>query len=295
MSDRIAGVEISRPDKRLFPDGPTKAGLARYYAEVAEVMLRHLADRPVTMQRFPNGVERSGFYEKKAPSHFPDWVETARVDTADGRQDQVIVANTRTLVYLADQACITPHTWLSRRDSLDRPDQLVFDLDPTAENLDDVKRATRLVGELLDELGLTTYVKTTGSRGYHVLVPLRPQLGYDEVRDFAHAVARRLAEREPGLLTVAQRKSERGSRVLVDFLRNGYGQTVVPPYAVRARANAPVSTPIGWDELGRVDPTTYTVANVGRRLAQRKDPWANVRRHAQGLAKARERLGRLAG
>jgi bifunctional non-homologous end joining protein LigD len=153
-----------------------------------------------------------------------------------------------------------------------------------------VRRATRLVGELLDDLGLTSYLKTTGSRGYHVLVPLRPSGDFDEVRTFARDVAERLVAREPDLLTLEARKAKRGSRVLVDVMRNGYGQTAVPPYAVRARPGAPVSTPIAWDELSRVKPDQHTVTSVRRRLARREDPWADLRRHAQGLSRARKRL-----
>ncbi|GAA1153698.1 non-homologous end-joining DNA ligase [Nocardioides aquiterrae] len=292
---KVAGVEISKPDKVLFPDdGITKAVLAEYYAGVADRMLPHLKDRPINMQRFPDGIGKFSFYEKKVPSHFPDWVRTVEVQTADGPQRQVVIDDRRSLVYLAQQACITPHTWLSRAEHLDRPDQLVLDLDPSApdeqSDLAKVRRATRLAGEALEDLGLTTYLKTTGSRGYHVVVPLRPEEGFDEVRAFARAVAERLVEREPDLLTLEARKANRGDRVLVDILRNGYGQTVVPPYAVRARPGAPVSAPIAWDELSRVRPAQVTIANLGRRLAAKDDPWAGMRRHASGLARARRRL-----
>jgi bifunctional non-homologous end joining protein LigD len=150
-----------------------------------------------------------------------------------------------------------------------------------------------MTGEVLDELGLTTYLKTTGSRGYHVVVPLRPQTEYDAVRRFARGVAELLATRAPALLTVEQRKNKRGPRVLVDVMRNAYGQTAVPPYAVRARDGAPVSTPIGWEELSSVHPTKFALADVPERLARTGDPWRNLRRHAQGLRKPQEKLHRL--
>lgn len=290
----VAGVSISKPDKVMFPDdGVTKQDLAEYYADIAGVMVPHVADRPVNMQRFPDGIEGGGFYEKKVPSHFPDWVETVEVETADGPQRQVVAGDRRTLVYLAQQGCVTPHTWLSRTSSLDQPDQLVFDLDPSRDNLADVRKATRAIGELLDDLGLTTFLKTTGSRGYHVLVPLRASESFDAARDFARAVAEVAVSRQPKLLTLEQRKDKRGDKVLVDVMRNGYGQTAVPPYAVRARPGAPVSTPIEWDELGRVKPSHYDVTSVLRRLAKRDDPWKAMRRRAQGLGKAREKLSRL--
>lgn len=291
----VHGVEISKPDKVLFPDdGITKLDLATYYDDVAGVMLPHLRGRPVNMERFPDGVGGLTFYEKKVPKYFPDWVRRVTVDTADGPQDQVVVSDARSLVYLAQQACITPHTWLSREDDLGRPDQLIVDLDPSDDGPDTlakVRRATRLVGELLDDLGLTSYLKTTGSRGYHVLVPLRRSEGFDEVRAFARRLAGRPAEADPALLTVEQRKAKRGDRIYVDVARNGYGQTAVPPYAVRARPGAPVSTPIEWSELSRIAPQGHDIVSVRRRLRRRACPWADVRRHPQGLARARRRLG----
>lgn len=287
----VAGVEITKPDKVLYPDdGITKLEVARYYDAVAEVMLPHLVGRPVNMQRFPDGIGRFSFYEKKVPSHFPEWVHTVEVHTADGPQRQVVVTDPRSLVYLAQQACLTPHTWLCTERRLEQPDQLVFDLDPSVDDLAAVRKATRMTGELLDDLGLTSFVKTTGSRGYHVMVPLQPRLSFDEVREFAHACARRLAEKAPDLLTAEQRKAKRGDRVFVDYFRNGYGQTAVPAYSLRARPGAPVSTPIAWDELSRIAPAQHTITSVRRRLGRRGDPWAEVRRHAQGLSRAIRKL-----
>jgi bifunctional non-homologous end joining protein LigD len=227
------------------------------------------------------------------PSHFPDWLDTAEVETADGTQSQVIVNSARTLVYLANQGCITPHTWLSRTRALDRPDQLVFDLDPSIDNLAMLRRATTMTGELLDAIGLTSYLKSSGSRGYHVVVPLRPQATFDETRAFALEVAEHLAKQEPDLLTVEQRKSNRGDRVYIDIMRNAYAQTIVPPYAVRARPGGPVSAPMEWYELSRVAPNEYTITNLRRRLSTRGDPWNGIRRRAHGLTKAGEKLARL--
>jgi bifunctional non-homologous end joining protein LigD len=300
MSDdqQVAGIGISRPEKELIPaSGPssamTKFDLANYYAGVAPAMVPFLRGRPVNMQRFPDGIEGQSFFEKKVPSHFPEFVDTVEVSTSNGDQQQVVAGDARSLVYLANQACITPHTWLSTTEDLDRPDQLVFDLDPSVEGLAPVRRATRLVGDLLDDLGLTTYLKTTGSRGYHVLVPLRRSWNFEQVRTFARDVAEVLVEREPDLLTLEARKDKRGDRVLVDVQRNGYGQTAVPPYAVRARPRAPVSTPIRWDELSRVRPDQYTIRSIGRRLGRMGDPWKGLRRRGQQLDKAGERLKKL--
>jgi bifunctional non-homologous end joining protein LigD len=290
----IEGVEVGNADKVLWPDdGVTKADLARYLSEVADVMLPHLRERPVNMQRFPDGVGTQGFYEKRLPSHFPEWVDRVTVATSEGEQEQVVVSDARTLVYLAHQACITAHTWLSRRGRLDRPDLVVVDLDPSGDDLAALRRGTRVVGELLDDLGLVPFVKTTGSRGYHVVAPVRPEEDFDDVRAFATEAADLLAAREPGLFTRAARTAERGGRVYLDVLRNGYGQTVVPPYSPRARPGAPVATPVEWDELSAVAPDRFDLGGVRRRLAQREDPWRGMRRRARGLAGPRERLARL--
>jgi bifunctional non-homologous end joining protein LigD len=278
----------------MFPaDGVTKRDVAQYYADIARTMLPHLDSRPINMQRYPDGIDGPSFFEKRVPDHFPDWIETVEVETAERRQRQVVASDARTLVYLAGQACITPHAWLSRVEHLDRPDQLVLDFDPSTNGVGKVRKATRIAGELLDEIGLTSYLKTTGSRGYHIYVPLRPAEDFDEIRGFARAIAALLASREPTLFTIEQRKDKRGKRVLVDVMRNGYGQTAVPPYALRARPKAPVSTPIEWDELARVRPDQFTITSVRRRLNQRDDPWKGIRRRAQSLARARRRLGRL--
>lgn len=282
----VAGVEIPRPDKVLYPDeGITKADVAHYYADIAETMVPHLEGRPVNMQRFPDGITAGAFYEKKRPAHFPDWVQDVTVQTSDGDQRQVVASDRRTLVYLAGQACLTPHTWLCRAPRLDKPDQLVIDLDPSSDDLALVRRATRTVRDVLESVNLPAYLKTTGSRGYHVVVPLRPEHAFDDVRRVARHLARLVVDRDPDAFTVEQRKEKRGSRVFVDVLRNGYGQTAVPPYALRARPGAPVATPIEWNELSRVEPDHFTIDSVRRRLARRGDPWSDVRRHARSLTK----------
>lgn len=293
----MAGVRVSSPDKELVSRpgaaGVTKLDLARYYEAVAEVMLPHVAGRPLTMQRFPDGLDAGGFYEKRLPAHFPEWFGRVRVQTADGAQLQPVAESASDLAYLANQACITPHAWLSCTSDLEHPDRLVFDLDPSDDGMTGVRHAARMTGALLDELGLAAWLKTSGSRGYHVLVPLRPRADFDEVRRFAQDAAALLAERDPERLTVEQRKDRRGDRVFLDVLRNGYRQTVVPPYAVRAAPGAPVSTPIEWEELSQVSPGGYDVDSVRRRLAQRTDPWARLDRRGQRLEQARERLDRL--
>jgi bifunctional non-homologous end joining protein LigD len=289
-------VEVSRPDKVLFPDaGVTKADLAEHYRSAAPHMLRHVRGRPVSMHRFPDGVASHGFFHKDVPDHFPEWVRRVTVRKRGGTVTHAITCNAATLVFLADQACITPHVWLSRADDLGRPDRMVFDLDPSGEDFAGVRAAARAVGEVLRDVGLVPFAMATGSRGLHVWVPIRRRSGFDEVRAFARDVARHLAELHPRHLTVEQRKAKREGRILIDVLRNGYAQTAVPPYAVRARSQAPVATPLQWDELSdsKLRPDRWTIRSLPRRLARRGDPWAGIARSARSLERSREKLDRL--
>lgn len=294
-------VEIGKPDKVLFPgSGHTKADLAHYYRRAAGLMVPYAKNRPLAMQRFPDGIGEEDFYHKRVPDHFPDWVGRVTVPLKEGGGEitQVAAQDAATLVYLADQACITPHLWLARADLPRRPDRLIFDLDPPdAEEFGLVRQAARELGELLDGVGLTPYLMTTGSKGLHLVVPLRRAEGQEhrQVRDFAHDCARLLVKRRPGDYTLEQRKDKRGRRVFLDYLRNGYGQTAVAPYSVRGREGAPVAAPLDWDELSdsRLHPRRYNLDNLFRRLAQKPDPFHDLARHARSLEKPRRRLDRV--
>lgn len=291
-------MTVSRPDKVLFPDdGITKGDLAAYYERVAPAMLRHIKGRPVSMQRFPDGIENHGFFHKQVPAHFPDWVKRVEVSKKGGSVTHAITCNAETLVYLADQACITPHVWLSRAGRLEQPDRMVFDLDPSDGDFAEVRRAALSVGELLDQVGLARFAMTTGSRGIHVWVPLRSQAGFDEVREFARDLARVAMDRSPDRLTLEPRKQRRGGRILIDIMRNGYAQTAVPPYGVRPKAGAPVATPLRWRELSQssLRPDKFTLRNIDRRLSRVGDPWGEINRHAKTLGPARRRLNKLIG
>ena len=290
----VAGVEISNPDKPLFPDGMTKADLARYYARVADVMLPHVRDRPVHMERYPDGIDGEAIQQKQAPRHFPDMVRRVRVPRRRGGSvDHVVIDKPQVLVYLADQACITPHVWLSRASALDNPDRLIFDLDPSREDLRALRDCARALRGLLDDVGLRSHLATTGSRGMHVVVPLDRSASFDEARSFARAAARRVVDDDPHRFTVEQRKERRGDRIYIDTARNAYAQTAVAPYAVRALPGAPVATPLHWDELGRAQPRRFTARNLSRRLARTGDPWADIDSHAGSIERAQALLAKL--
>jgi bifunctional non-homologous end joining protein LigD len=293
-------IQVSKSDKVLLSDGGvTKGDLVAYYRDVAAVMVPLIADRPLTLQRFPDGVDAGGFFQQDASDHFPDWVRRVPVPRRGkgGTVQHVVCDHPAALVYLANQATVTFHAWTSRAGDLDHPDLVVFDLDPpptAASGHRAVRAATRAVGSAFDELGLVPFVQTSGSKGFHVVAPIEPELDQDAVLAFTRDLAALIAARDPKRLTVEVRKAKRGDRVFVDVGRNGYAQTAVAPYSVRARPGATVATPIGWDELGRVEPRSYTIANLHRRLARKADPWASLAERARPVPPARERLDRLA-
>jgi bifunctional non-homologous end joining protein LigD len=289
-------VEVTHPDRVLFPeDGITKQDLAEYHAAMAPHMIPHILGRPLMLQRFPNGIDRPGFMQKDA-SRLPDWVHRVEVRKEGGTVVHAIADEPATLVHLANQSCITLHAWLSRVGHLESPDQLMFDLDPSTEGFDQVGDAARAVRELLDELHLPAYVKTTGSRGLHVVTPLDGGAGIEEVRGFARGVAEVLVARMPSALTLEWSKERRGSRLYLDVLRGGYAQTAVAPYSVRPLRGAPVATPLRWEELDEpgFDARGFTLRTVPERVAREGDPWAGMDRQARSLEEPRRRLEKLA-
>ena len=289
-------IVLSHPGKKLFPEaGITKAQLADYYLAVAVKMLPHLAGRPIAMERYPEGISGHRIFQKKVPGYFPDWIGRATVEKAGGTLTQVVCEDAATLAYLAGLACITPHAWLSRVDMPNQPDQLIFDLDPPGENFEAARAAAFAVRELLEELALRSFVKTTGKRGLHVTVPLERSGDFDSVRSFARELSRELIARHPTKLTIEQRKQSRGARLYLDVMRNGYAQTAVPPYAVRARPHATVATPLAWEELDdrSLHPGCFTLRNVPGRIAAVADPWRGMLAGGCDLKEASARLQAL--
>ncbi|MCF1599016.1 non-homologous end-joining DNA ligase [Streptomyces muensis] len=297
-------VEVKRVDKVLFPgegdgDGSakeyTKGDLVDYYRSVAEFMLPHLRGRPLMLERHPDGVGGPRFMQKNTPEHYPDWITRAEVAKEDGTVLHTVCDDAATLVYLADQACLTLHRWLSRTDRVDFPDRMVFDLDPAEDDFEQVREAAGLLGGLLDSLKLPSALMTTGSRGLHVVVPLKGEQDFDEVREFARDVADTLVDAHPDRLTTAARKKDRGDRLYLDVQRNAYAQTAVAPFTVRPRPCAPVATPLTWAELDDpdLDARRWTIADA---LDQaRTNPWAGVMSRPRALGPARRRLDALSG
>ncbi|NGN68878.1 ATP-dependent DNA ligase [Streptomyces sp. A7024] len=295
-------VEVSRPDKELFPgDGThaaiTKADFVDYHRAVARWMVPHLRGRPVSMERYPDGIDGESFFHKRAPDHFPGWIARVQVAKEDGKLTMPLCEDAATLAYLANQAAITLHPWLSRTDLPKHPDKLIFDLDPPGDDFDIVRWTAFELRGLLADIGLRPLVMTTGSRGLHVVLPLDRSQTFDEVRAIAREIADVLAGRHPDDLTTEPRKNKRHGRLYLDLQRNAYAQTGVAPYSVRARPGAPVATPLTWDELKdeAIGPRHWTVHSVPERLEKHGDPWAAPSRNRRSLRAARRRLGELFG
>lgn len=284
-------IKASKLDKEMYPDsGITKGDVLDYYRDVAEVMLPHLAGRPLVLNRFPDGVGTHGFIQQQASDYFPDWLRTATVprSSGDGTVRHALCQDEASLLYLANQAVLEFHTWLSTVERPGNPVRLVMDLDPPdSVAIADLRAAARGAVDLFREVGLVPFVQTTGGRGFHIVAPLDGKSDYELVRPLARELARRLAETAPDKLTTEQRKDQRGERIFLDVNRNAYGQTAVTPYSLRSRPGAPVATPIDLDELGRVTPDKYTLRNIRRRLAGKADPWADIDRHAVSAAKVK--------
>ena len=287
---------ITHPDKVLFPDeGITKQELAAYYESVADVMLPHVRGRPITLERYPSGIGKKGFWQKDVSKGFPEWLERVEVPKKGGTVHHPVLRETRDLLWMANQNTITAHVWTSRAPDLYRPDVCVFDLDPAADDPPVVRAAALALRGLLHDLGLTSWVKTTGSKGFHLVVPLDGTADFDTVGGFAHRVGALLVRRDPDRLTQEFAKVDRGGRILVDTGRNGYSATFAAPYTVRARPGAPVSTPCTWEEIerGEVTPRTFTLRSMARRIEEVGDPWANMPRRGCSLAPAIAALSEL--
>lgn len=316
-------LQVTHEEKILFPISKiTKGDLINYYLKIAPVMLPHLKNRPVMMHRFIENIEQEGFFQKNTPDYFPDFIERAKIEKADGEIiEQVMCNNPETLVYIANQLCITPHIWLSKIDKINYPDKLIFDLDPSVimktgigptgphsgkinlhpsladagpnpeKNFGLVIAGAKKIKKFLENLGLTPFVMTTGSKGLHIVVPIKTENNFEYVKNFARDCAIILEKENPEIFTNGMRKEKRDGKIFLDIYRNSYGQTSVAPYAVRALESAPVATPLDWREVNKnLTPTKYNIKNIFLRLGKKRDPWENITNYACCLNEARKIL-----
>jgi bifunctional non-homologous end joining protein LigD len=289
-------IQISHPERVLFPDdGLTKADLAAYHASIADVLVPHIAGRPLMLQRFPEGIGGAGFYQKEAGRGVPGWIRLVEARKSGGVVRHPVVDDAAALLALTNLSTVSFHRWGSRADRLEHPDLLIIDLDPSTDDFETVRRSAHWTREVLEELDLAAYLQLTGSRGIHVMVPLDRSADTEEVAAFANGVALVLVARHPDELTVETRKASRDRRLYVDVARNAWAQTSVAPYSVRPRRGAPVATPITWQELDEPEQRgdRWSTRTVGDLLAARPDPWRDMSRHARSLGRRREQLDEL--
>ncbi|HEY8228338.1 MAG TPA: non-homologous end-joining DNA ligase [Pyrinomonadaceae bacterium] len=290
-------VSITHPDKVLFPgDGITKAELACYYEAVAPLILPHIRNRPITMERFHRGIGEPGFFQKDVVKGFPPWLKRVEVPKHGGTVHHPIANDVRSLLWLANQNSITVHVWPSRAPKLYNPDVCVFDLDPSREDENEALCAAAIqLRDLLTELGLPSWIKTSGSKGFHIAVPLDGKSDFGTVARFSHAVGRLLVRQHPDTLTQEFSKADRGGRILVDTGRNGYSATFAAAYSVRAKTGAPVSAPCTWKEVENCDvaPRTFTLRTMLKRTAEVRDLWGDMLRSKRSLKRPIEKLRRI--
>ncbi len=288
---------ITHPEKVMFPDdGITKGDLASYYETIAPVMLPHITGRPITMERYPAGIGKKGFWQKDVSKGFPEWLERVKVPKKDGVVHHPVITDERSLLWVTNQNTITQHVWISRVPDLFYPDICVFDLDPSTDDVAAVRGAATGLRDLLAELGLPSWVQTSGSKGFHIVVPLDGKSQMDEVARFADAVGRLFVSLAPDHLTQEFAKVDRKGRIYVDTGRNGYSATFAAAYTVRAKPGAPVSAPCTWDELekGSVTPTSFTLRNLPARIKKRGDLWADMLSKKPSLKRPIEKLKKMA-
>jgi len=274
-------VEFTHTDKVWFPkDRITKGDILSYYEKMASKILPFLKGRPIVMERFPDGIGKDGFFQKNVPEHFPKWIPSVKVKRESKGKGELVVGSTKdVLLYLVNFGCVTPHIWLSSKRSLEKPDRLIFDVDPPKGKVAEAREVARLLKEVLSkEFSLTPFLMTTGSRGFHVVVPIKQTVLFEGVRGFAKEVAEMVVEMDPSLSTTGVRKSARKGRVYIDVLRNAYAQHGVAPYAVRALPGAPIAMPVSWSRLNSIEPQSFSVKNC------RGGGWSGFEKSAKSIA-----------
>lgn len=278
-------IPLSHVDKLLFPESHiTKKDVIEYYTNVAHFFIDRAYYHPLVMQRFPQGIKQAGFYQKQISDYFPSWLSRKTILLKKGEKQTLVMVNKQSdLVYLANQNVLVFHSWLSTGQAINYPDKLVFDLDPSGNGLKDIRYIARQLRAVLQAYNLDSFVMTTGSRSYHLVVPLVQKHTFNKVHEFAKQVAHEMVGRFPQYCTVQMKIAKREGKIFIDYLRNAYGQTSVACYSLRALPGAPIATPLSWDELSRTDPQKYTIKNIFKRLACKPDPWKDFEKKRKRL------------
>jgi len=289
MKQKINGrtIEISNPYKVFYPNSNiTKGEILNYYDRIAEYMLPHIKNRLVVMQRFPEGIDKDGFYHKQIPDYFPEWMQRKTITLRKGDEQDIAIVNEKAdIIFMANQGTITFHIWLSQKDNIEKPDKLIFDLDPPRSGgFSEVKFAAYKLRDLFQEMGFKPYVMTTGSKGLHVAVPIKPEYEFDIVRQYVREMVSELAKKYPDRFTLEPRKNKREGRVFLDYLRHAFGQTSVAPYSLRPIEGGPIAAPLDWEELPYIENSQkYHMKNIFKRLSQKKDHWKEFKHNCKSL------------
>lgn len=287
-------IALSNLDKIWFPRSKiTKGNIIEYYALMAKYQMPIIKNHLLTMQRYPDGIKGEAFYQKNANEYFPSWIKTEAVTKSEGgKVNYVIATNEATIVYLVNQATLTPHYWLSKYTNLHVPDRIILDLDPSVKNFARIKAAALLLKDICDDFDLPCYVMTTGSRGMHIYIPLKPIHTFDEVSVVASYLAKQMMRENPEEFTLEVRKEKRGTNIFIDTLRNRYNATAVVPYSVRAYENAPVAMPLWWDELDKkLTAQTFTITDAYDHIKQAGNPWKTMSKNAVSLKRLIKKIG----
>lgn len=285
----VSKIIYKNLDKVLYPeDKITKRKILEYYQKNAELILRYFKNRPITLQRFPNGIKEEGFFQKNANYFFPKWIKTLPILKQNKEPISLIICNNKsTLFYLVNLGVLSFHLWLSKQDNLNKPDRLIFDLDPSSNSFKDVIKAAKILKRVIEDLNLTPFVMTTGSKGLHVIIPIKKEKDFSFTHEISKKIAMIAFEKNPDLLTLKLTKKERKNKVFIDYIRNSYGQTTIAPYSLRAIRKAPIATPLYWDELNNknLNAQSYNIDNIEKKLKQDKDPFREISTKAKSLVK----------
>lgn len=290
MNPTIHKTPLTNRNKVLFPKSDiTKEEVFQYYENIANIIIPYLKDRPLTMQRFPKGINEEGFFQKNAPDYFPDWISTSKVKKKDGWVNHIICNSKEILLYLVNQYVLTFHVALSKIDKINYPDKMVFDIDPPKEKFQLAVKAAKALHHILEEkLKLKAYVMTSGSKGLHIVVPIKATVPFERVHSFSKQIANYICNNNPTTFTTAIKKDKREGRCYIDYLRNSYAQTSVVPFSIRALEKAPVATPLHWNELDntKLNATSYNIDTIFERLEKTGDPWQNFEQNTRTIDSA---------
>ncbi len=287
-------IPLSNLDKTFWPfQGYSKNDLIQYYSIISPYIIKYLKDRPLVFVRYPNGIKGKFFYQKNAPLAMPDWFNTFEWENSDQTITRFLLVDERAeLIWLGNQACIEIHPWLSRTGSINQPDFIVFDLDPSPDNtFNEVVKTALLIRKLLADINLKAWVKTSGASGLHIYLPIFNNYSYEEIRVFAEKVAGIVSSVTPEITTIERKVDKRGRRIYIDYLQNVRGQTICAPYSVRAVDGAPVSTPVRWEEIEDISPQSFTIKNIQARLEKIGDIFEPVLNEKQNITPAINELG----